>query len=279
MARPRTAQNIRIVTAFPGPLATHYFLHHLSRAWQAAGRRVEVGPCDSLPAETLGLLHIDRTRVEPRQLPRIETGGRLLNGRVRDISKRQVSRHRLTPESDWQGPVIVKTDANHHGNNEPGRRAGRLQRLAGRLPWRWTRRLPPSRYPILPSLGAVPDWVWRREDLVAERFLPERDGEGYVLRIWLFFGGRDINYRIVSPDPLVKSDRYLHLDASYDPPPAPIAAERQRLGFDFGKFDYVIHEGEAVLLDANSTPAWTGKNAERVSHLAGGLEGLLAERA
>jgi hypothetical protein len=30
--------------------------------------------------------------------------------------------------------------------------------------------------------------------------------------------------------------------------------ERARLGFDYGKFDFVIHEGQAVLLDANRTP-------------------------
>ena len=29
---------------------------------------------------------------------------------------------------------------------------------------------------------------------------------------------------------------------------------RRDLGFDYGKFDYVIHEGRAILLDANSTP-------------------------
>jgi hypothetical protein len=28
----------------------------------------------------------------------------------------------------------------------------------------------------------------------------------------------------------------------------------KRMGFDFGKFDYVMHEGKPVLLDANKTP-------------------------
>jgi ABC-type uncharacterized transport system ATPase component len=28
---------------------------------------------------------------------------------------------------------------------------------------------------------------------------------------------------------------------------------RKQLGFDYGKFDYVIHEGKVVLLDANKT--------------------------
>jgi len=29
---------------------------------------------------------------------------------------------------------------------------------------------------------------------------------------------------------------------------------RRKLGFDYGKFDYVVHEGRAHLLDANRTP-------------------------
>ena len=29
---------------------------------------------------------------------------------------------------------------------------------------------------------------------------------------------------------------------------------RRELGMEFGKLDYILHEGEAVLLDANPTP-------------------------
>ena len=28
---------------------------------------------------------------------------------------------------------------------------------------------------------------------------------------------------------------------------------REQMGFDYGKFDYVIHEGKPILLDANKT--------------------------
>ena len=29
---------------------------------------------------------------------------------------------------------------------------------------------------------------------------------------------------------------------------------REAMGFDYGKFDYVVRDGEAILLDANKTP-------------------------
>jgi len=46
--------------------------------------------------------------------------------------------------------------------------------------------------------------------------------------------------------------------------PAALRAERQRLGFDYGKFDFVIHDGEPVLLDANRTP-WAARPADRAA--------------
>lgn len=278
MRAAKGRRDIDIVTAYPGALAPHYFLHHLASAWAAAGHRVRAEPLADLPPDSIGLLHIDRTQVAPSALPKRKPGSLLLNERVLDISKRLVSRQRLAANSDWQGPVIVKTDANHHGLAERGNGGGALQRLLAYLPWRLTRRLPDGRYPILPRLTDVPDWVWRRGDLIVERFTPEREGRNFALRIWLFFGRRNLVYRIVSPDPLVKAERYLNLEVSQDLPPPAIVAERDRLGFDFGKLDYVVHQGEPILLDANKTPAWAGRNAARVAHLAGGLEDYL-ERA
>ena len=40
-----------------------------------------------------------------------------------------------------------------------------------------------------------------------------------------------------------------------EPHPA-MREARRRLGFDYGKFDYVERDGGAVLLDANPTPSY-----------------------
>jgi D-alanine-D-alanine ligase-like ATP-grasp enzyme len=40
--------------------------------------------------------------------------------------------------------------------------------------------------------------------------------------------------------------------------PEPIVAARRRLGLDYAKLDFVIHDGEPVLLDVNRTPTFAG---------------------
>lgn len=266
---------VSIVTAYPGPLQDHFLLARLSKVWDEQGLRCAVGPAQRL-AGGLGLLHIDQTVVNPDLVPRVEGGARLLNASVLDISKRHFSALLLGPGSDWDGPVILKTNANYHGLPEASaHRPGPIGRLRSRLPWRLARQLPAADYPVLDRRSQVPAWVWRRQDIVVERFLPERDGADYVLRMWLFFGDRGIVYRMVADRPVVKAEGIRSFEAHYGEPPPEIAEARLRLGFDFGKFDYVLHDGRAVLLDVNKTPAISGKSWERTRHLAEGLHHFL----
>jgi hypothetical protein len=89
--------------------------------------------------------------------------------------------------------------------------------------------------------------------LVVERFIPEREGSLYCLRKWVFLGDADILIIDRSNHPIVKAgDSGQELIQGRVP--EELVAERRRLGIDYGKFDYVMHEGQAVLLDANSTP-------------------------
>lgn len=46
--------------------------------------------------------------------------------------------------------------------------------------------------------------------------------------------------------------------------PEPIREARRRLGCDYGKFDFVTHHGQVVLLDTNSTPGCGGKLTPRL---------------
>ena len=47
-------------------------------------------------------------------------------------------------------------------------------------------------------------------------------------------------------------------------------------GFDFGKFDYVIHEGRAIVFDVNKTPSFTGaSDSPRLIDLSHGIEDFL----
>lgn len=274
---PVASPPIHIVTSYPGPLAEHFLLSRLGAVWRDEGRQVTVAPLERLEAG-LGLLHIDSTKVDPKLVPSVAATARLLNRRVLDISKRGFSRLLLDAASPWDGPVILKTNANFHGLPEASANPPWwLERLRRQLPWRLSRQLPANDYPVLPHRDRVPAWVWRRQDLVVERFIPERAGGNYVLRMYLFFGDRGVVYRMEADRPVIKAKGIVSFESTYDEPPPEIAEARQALGFDFGKFDYVLHEGRPVLLDINKTPAVSGKRRERSTYLAGGLAGILAQ--
>ena len=59
---------------------------------------------------------------------------------------------------------------------------------------------------------------------------------------------------------------------SWEIPPSELEAFREANGFDFGKFDYVEHDGRPILLDINKTPTIVSSRAKtRMQYLSGGL--------
>ena len=93
--------------------------------------------------------------------------------------------------------------------------------------------------------------------LVVEKFLPEQDERGFYLRSWMFLGDKDRSHRLRSAAPVIKRTNVI--DREEVPVPDEIRSWREKLHFDFGKFDYVIHRGRPILLDVNRTP---GANPE-----------------
>ena len=65
-------------------------------------------------------------------------------------------------------------------------------------------------------------------------------------------GRRERCTRYLAADPLVKGANFLARETV--PVPDELRAQRERRGFDYGKFDFVVSDGRAVLLDANCTP-------------------------
>ncbi|MBF7731166.1 hypothetical protein [Pseudomonas sp. N040] len=265
---------IHIVTEEPGRLRENYVLAQLAAHWQAWGHPISTGPLACLSAG-LGIMHVNLTRVDARQVPATPDHHPLLNRQVLDISKSSFSSLRLQPDSAWRGPVIVKSDLNYFGN--PERRLeqtgpiDKAQRLLARKSWQLARRLPANDYPVLAHIVDVPGWVWRRHDLIVERFLPERVGDLYAIRGWLFFGTRGYAYRLYSRSPVVKAGNITHFDILNEVPEE-LQSFRRQHGFDFGKFDYVEVEGRAVLLDLNKTPTTVAKpDSPRMRDLAEGL--------
>ena len=262
-----------------------YLLNLLVDTWQKCGTEILVlrGIDRFEPADAL-ILHVDLTIVPRDYIAFSQRYPVVINGRVHDISKRKISAHLLRAGNSYQGEVIVKTDLNCGGSPEGsgrGARRGRLQRvLYKRLPWSWTGNLSSETYPIFPSPAAVPRAVWFNPRLVVEKYLPEREGAHYCLRQWIFFGDREINQRVFSAEPIIKSKNVIHRE--YDVPvPEALHAMRSKLGFDYGKFDYVLVNGEVALLDANRTPGANRNNPSPrlsaiVNELAQGLDAFVA---
>lgn len=254
-----------------------FLLGTLSRHWIEAGHEVEVvaGPDDS-PQADIAVMHVDLSIIPTAYSDASRKYPIVVNGAATDIRKRRVSRNLVAPDDEWTGPVIVKTDLNCQGIPEAlavngFRRDGKPADFAS-APITFTQRP----YPILRSARDVPDTVWNNKGLVVERFLPECDDRGYWLRVWVFFGDRERCNRFCGRAPIVKAADII----AREPVPVPeeIRAERERLGFDYGKFDFVVVDGKAVLLDANRTPSAPPDipelNASN-AYVAGGLDAML----
>jgi len=252
----------------PDSEQANYRVWALAANWRARGLRVDLlhgigRPCDS----DLLIPHVDLSYLPDDYWEFIQRHPRVVNRRVRDIRKTAFSALGVTRDDPWPGPVIVKTVGNCGGFADDwfatGRRTlasrvrTRLSRYAGleRRALRWVRSL--GRYHVFGSLRQVPAGAFHNPRLLVERFIPERDGDRYVIRMWTVFGDRWLGRRLLGADPLVKN-RNSELIEELGPPPAEIVQWRERLGLEYGKMDYGMHEGRAVLLDVNTTPTVTG---------------------
>lgn len=231
------------------------------------------------PADVL-VLHVDLTVVPQEYLALAARYPLVVNGLVRDISKRKINSGVIDRGDSHDGPVIVKTDLNCGGVPEHTLSSNRLYRaVTARLPWTWTGKFLRRTYPIFDSPSAVPRRVWNNSRLLVEKYVPEREGEYYCVRQWVFLGDREVSYRSFSKDPVVKAH---NVSRREDDVPVPQALRdiRDRLGFDYGKFDYVIVEGAVYLLDVNTTPTMGSRAApadtpDIVKALAAGLNTFL----
>jgi hypothetical protein len=238
-----------------------YLLHPLLRIWESRGHEIRVvRGFENLPDADLAILHVDLSVVPDEYREAVQRYPRVVNGRVLDVRKRRVSTNLLLADDDWDGTVIVKSNLNALGVPEYRVHANAR---------------PEFRYTIHARISDVPDQVWADPDLVVERFLPERDKEYFYLRVFTFCGDGTRNRICRSRKPIIRGASIIE---HFPGPEVPeeILAERERLGFDFGKFDYVVREGKPILLDANKTPSFPpGAPQEMFDDLAAGLQTLL----
>ena len=187
----------------------------------------------------------------------------LLPSMVRFLNnaKSVISHQLITPEDHYEGPVIIKTEANFGGILEYLLKKQNQKTATDNTPddktevtWDNVEAIPPEQYPVLKSISLVPDAVWNNPHLVVEKFLPERDEKGlYILRGCLFFGDKEVNLRVKSKFPVVKGSGIIEREILKSDTPNQLKEMRKALKIDFGRLDYVINNGNIVLYDVNKT--------------------------
>ena len=238
---------------------SNYLLRHLSRIWEQDGMEIHIvrGVQQELPEADLAILHTDITAVGEDYIRVVNRYPLVINGAVTDISKTVFSDLIVAKNDAYNGKVIVKTNANFGGMRERQKKFTEgdwKSNIEIQRPWRRVEWM--EEYPVFDSPSAVPTGVWKNDKLVVEKFFPEQNPQGeYLLKIWVFLGDQGIYYQCVSPEPVIKSHNLVRREfLDVNDVPESIREVRAKLGFDYGKFDFAMHQGEAVLYDVNRTP-------------------------
>jgi hypothetical protein len=245
--------------------AQGYIVHLLADYWRQWGHDVRFvyGVRRAEPADVL-FVHVDLSVVPKEYLAFAARYPVNINGSVDDIRKSRTSTNIVRAGDGWDGPVIVKSDLNYAGLPEKIRTRSRLEqrwpfvrRLRRALPASLRTRLEPTNlagpedYKIYEDVSRVPSAHARDKRLVIERFLPELEDGLYHTRIYQFLGNRWLCVRMGSRNPIVKA--YNSVRVERVEPDKLVTEWREKLRMDYGKFDYVVVNGKAILLDANKT--------------------------
>jgi hypothetical protein len=235
-----------------------YLINSIAARWKNMGHEVIVSDLENenLPEADVAILHIDQTVVPDSFIDRLSEYPVVLNRNVLDISKSRISANILNQNDSYPGPVIIKTNANCGGVPEMKLKLysqpNEVKKITVKLSWEETDVMDHKKYPILRSMENVPIGVWNNKNLIVEKFLPEREEDLFYLRYYMFLGSTEWASRFGAKEPIVKFSKM----ATEDKPisiPEELRSLRKEFGFDYGRFDYVIHKGKLVLFDVNKT--------------------------
>lgn len=244
-----------------------YSIFKFTPTWIEDGHTVIVARgCDSVVPGDLVIIHVDLSVVPESYLDIARHYPVALNAGIRDIRKSAISRNLVGPESGWDGPVIVKSDLNCAGLPER-----HLLGIDRSRPRAWRPGEAPIHfgeldgYAVFDHLTEVPERFFSDPGLVVEKFLPEMHDGFYHIRTFHCLGDESDGYLHRSTDPLVKMKNIIGREPIAPHPD--VLALRREIGLDYGKIDYVIHDGKAVILDINKTTGG-GQMAETAELLA-----------
>ncbi len=263
-----------------------YQIGPLAEYWRASGYHVSFlfGVRTFEPADVL-IMHVDLSVVPDEYVEFARRYGVVINGGIVDVRKSAFSQHLVRRGDGYDGPVIVKSNLNYAGVPERllsrSRLAMSVEHVLSRVPpireRRGLRFGTPTDYRVYDRVRDVPPEAFESTDVVVEQFLPERDRELYCLRLFHCFGDRWTCVLNRSTERIVRAENKVSR-VEIDPHPD-VLALRRTLKLDYGKIDYVVRDGRAVVFDVNKTPGH-GRPVQphtvaRYRHLAPGLSSFL----
>ena len=269
-------------------ISIQYIVDIMAQKWRTSGHRViNHAGTRNLPCADVLFLHVDKTIVPVEYKNCASRFPVAINAKVLDISRKHYSTVKLKKDDEYDGPVIVKTDKNyggipeHRSVSKPPFIARLLltpfQLNAGRRVTKsWSRlsSLDPLEYPIFNNSGEVPLGVWNNNNLIVEKFVPEREDDLFFVRYWTFFGDKNLTGRYGCPHPIVKFRRCVTEITPVDIPEE-LISWRKKLSMDYGRFDYVMYEGKPILLDVNKTQSagqLTDGHRQQVDDFSAGID-------
>jgi hypothetical protein len=242
--------------------ARHYILNRALEHLHRAGLRYRLLDRAGRGATgAIAFVHVNLTDVPPRHRPAPGAYALCLNGEATSISRVLYSRACLGRDSQYAGPVVVKSVLNYRGLPEVNYRLATSR--AFRLEYRFLRRLGLDprrkrcpRYALYKSVDAVPDSVWKDPRRIVERFLPGLLATPVVKYRYDFFLDVVLHTR-GTYDSLLADPDTVRAVTLVDTVPNEVLRVRKDLRLDFGSMDYFVVDGEAVVVDANKTTACT----------------------
>lgn len=251
----------------------HYLIQQLAEKWCARNFKIEIARNpENLSGADIVIQHLNMTTIPASYTEALDSHPLVINGKIHSISKRTISKNLLKPGCNYLNPVIVKTDNNHGGR--PDRRLQKkydpismfCRQIKKRCPWQITGILDPENYQIYPKSYMVPHSVWQNNNLVVEKLCTEKEGNLYLLRQWIFFGSKEICRVLLSPNPVIHAGDVVAKRYSTNIPQN-LRKARKKFGFDYGKFDFIIRDGKAVLFDTNFTQSFmTTRTSHDLNH-------------
>jgi hypothetical protein len=224
-----------------------YLVHHYAAVWREDGHEVIPlhGVSQFVPADVI-IVHVDLSVVPDEYLQFAKRYPVALNTEVKDIRKSTYSQLLLTKGDPHAGKVIVKSNYNYAGVPERALSVP-LDPRGVSSSYFWS----PMDYQIYENSTAVPAILFDDPNVVVEKFQPEFADGLYWMRAMLFIGDTMSCSRMGGPEPIVNGSTRVKTEI-VEPHPN-IVRLKETLKFDYGKFDYVIHEGRPILLDTNKT--------------------------